>query len=157
MYMYMYMYTCICRLTHLILAAYMYVDYRIFSHAFLKHATYDGTCMAVYVYIAPGAYEPPEGQKERPTLHYSVERHLILNAINTSLIWPYPQVVMSGVESVVFIANAHRVYVYSTLQQLRVQARVRRCASSSLDVLCGVVACRFRSHCLAPSSEPRNY
>ena len=63
-------------------------------------------------YIPPGAYEPPEGRKERPTLHYSVERHLILNAINTSLIWTYPQVVMSGV---VFIANAHRVYVYSTL------------------------------------------
>ena len=47
------------------------------------------------------AYEPPEGRKERPTLHYSVERHLILNSINTSLIWTYPQVVMSGVESVV--------------------------------------------------------
>ena len=61
--------------------------------------------------VIPGAYEPPEGRKERPTLHYSVERHLILNAINTSLIWTYPQVVMSGVESVVFIANAHRVYV----------------------------------------------
>ena len=61
--------------------------------------------------MRPGAYEPPEGRKERPTLHYSVERHLILNAINTSLIWTYPQVVMSGVESVVFIANAHRVYV----------------------------------------------
>ena len=81
--------------------------------------------------VSSGAYEPPEGRKERPTLHYSVERHLILNAINTSLIWTYPQVVMSGVESV---ANAHRVYVYSTLQQLRVQARVRRRASSSLDV-----------------------
>ena len=50
-------------------------------------------------------------RKERPTLHYSVERHLILNAINTSLMWTYPQVVMSGVESVVFIASAHRVYV----------------------------------------------
>ena len=98
--------------------------------------------------VLSGAYEPPEGWKEHPTLHYSVERHLILNAINTSLMWTYPQVVMSGVESVVFIANAHRVYVYSTLQQLRVQARVHRCASSSLDVFtgrCGVVACRFRS------------
>ena len=65
------------------------------------------------LYVRAGAYEPPEGRKERPTLHYSVERHLILNATNTSLIWTYPQVVMSGVESVVFIANAHRVYVYS--------------------------------------------
>ena len=88
------------------------------------------------------AYEPPEGRKERPTLHYSVERHLILNAINTSLIWTYPQVVMSGVESV---ANAHRVYVLK-------YAAATACASQSaplrLDVFtgrCGVVACRFRS------------
>ena len=57
----------------------------------------------------------PKGGRSVHTLHYSVERHLILNAINTSLIWTYPQVVMSGVESVVFIANAHRVYVYSSL------------------------------------------
>ena len=68
-------------------------------------------------YIAPGAFEPPEGQKERPTLHYSVERHLILNDCDTSLIWISGVVVAS---SVVFIANSHRVYVYSTL---RVQAR----------------------------------
>ena len=73
------------------------------------------------------------------------------------LIWTYPQVVMSGVESVVFIANAYRVYVYSTLQQLR---GVRRRASMFLqgDVASWLAAFEaFRSHCLAPSREPRNY
>ena len=39
-----------------------------------------------------GAYEPPEGRKERPTPHYSVERHLNLNGRDTSLIWTYSQV-----------------------------------------------------------------
>ena len=42
--------------------------------------------------MAPGAYEPPEGRKERPTPHYSVERHLNLNGRDTSLIWTYSQV-----------------------------------------------------------------
>ena len=37
------------------------------------------------------AYEPPEG-KERPTPHYSVQRHLNLNGRDTSLIWTYSQV-----------------------------------------------------------------
>ena len=44
------------------------------------------------MYVLPGAYEPPEGRKERPTPHYSVERHLNLNGRNTSLIWTYSQV-----------------------------------------------------------------
>ena len=43
-------------------------------------------------YLLPGAYEPPEGRKERPTLHYSMERHLNLNGRDTSLIWTYSQV-----------------------------------------------------------------
>ena len=128
-----------------------------YTHACIYTCCSASTCTCIY--ILSGAYEPPEGRKERPTLHYSVERHLILNAINTSLIRTYPQVVMSGVESVVFIANAHRVYIYSTLQQLRVQAGVRRCASSSLDVFtgrCGVVACRFRSLSISLLLHPVN-
>ena len=44
------------------------------------------------MYILPGAYEPPEGRKERPTPHYSMERHLNLNGRDTSLIWTYSQV-----------------------------------------------------------------
>ena len=44
------------------------------------------------MYILSGAYEPPEGRKERPTPHYSVERHLNLNGRDTSLIWTYSQV-----------------------------------------------------------------
>ena len=43
-------------------------------------------------YIISGAYEPPEGRKERPTPHYSVERHLNLNGRDTSLIWTCSQV-----------------------------------------------------------------
>ena len=117
------------------------------AHQLLKLFSHSPHCFS--------SARPPEGRKERPTLHYSVERHLILNAINTSLIWAYPQVVMSSVESVVFIANAHRVYVYSTLQQLRVQAGVRCCASSSLQGdVAYVVACRFRS--LSISLHPVN-
>ena len=46
----------------------------------------------IHVYIYSGAYEPPEGRKERPTPHYSVERHLNLNGRDTSLIWTYSQV-----------------------------------------------------------------
>ena len=46
----------------------------------------------IRVYILAGAYEPPEGRKERPTPHYSVERHLNLNGRHTSLIWTYSQV-----------------------------------------------------------------
>ena len=42
--------------------------------------------------VKAGAYEPPEGQKERPTAHYSVELHLNLNGRDTSLIWTYSQV-----------------------------------------------------------------
>ena len=38
----------------------------------------------------PGAYEPPEGRKDRPTLHYSVER---LNAIKH---FPYMDLSSSG-------------------------------------------------------------
>ena len=50
-------------------------------------------------YVLPGAYEPPEGRKERPTPHYSVERHL-------NLTLPlYGHILKWGV-SVVFIANA---------------------------------------------------
>ena len=45
-------------------------------------------CIRIYIYIIPGAYE----QKECPTLHYRVERHLNLNDCNTFLIWTYPQV-----------------------------------------------------------------
>ena len=45
-----------------------------------------------YMYIVPGAYEPPEGRKECPTPHYSVERRLNLNGRYTSLIWTYFQV-----------------------------------------------------------------
>ena len=44
------------------------------------------------IFIVSGAYEPPEGRKERPTPHYSVERHLNLNGRHTSLIWTYSQV-----------------------------------------------------------------
>ena len=47
---------------------------------------------ALYIYILSGAYEPPEGRKERPTPHYSVERHLNLDGRHTSLIWTYSQV-----------------------------------------------------------------
>ena len=43
------------------------------------------------VYVLSRAYEPPEGRKERPTPHYSVERHLNLNGRDTSLIWTYSQ------------------------------------------------------------------
>ena len=46
----------------------------------------------VIIHVLPGAYEPPEGRKERPTPHYSVERHLNLNGRDTSLIWTYSQV-----------------------------------------------------------------
>ena len=42
--------------------------------------------------MSPGAYELSERRNERPTLHYSVERHLNLNGCNTSLIWTYFQV-----------------------------------------------------------------
>ena len=41
----------------------------------------------------PGAYEPPEGWKERPTPHYSVKRHLNLNDCDAFLIWTSTQVV----------------------------------------------------------------
>ena len=43
--------------------------------------------------VYPGAYEPPEGRKERPTPHYSVKRHLNLNDCNAFLIWTSTQVV----------------------------------------------------------------
>ena len=45
-----------------------------------------------YIYTLSGAFEPPEGRKERPTPHYRVERHLNLNGRDTSLIWTYSQV-----------------------------------------------------------------
>ena len=34
----------------------------------------------------------PKGGKERPTPHYSVQRHLILNNYHTFLLWNYSQV-----------------------------------------------------------------
>ena len=34
----------------------------------------------------------PKGGKERPTPHYSVQRHLILNNYRTFLLWNYCQV-----------------------------------------------------------------
>ena len=34
----------------------------------------------------------PKGGKERPTPHYSVQRHLILNNDHTFLLWNYSQV-----------------------------------------------------------------
>ena len=40
-----------------------------------------------------GAYEPPEGRKERPTPYYSVKRHLNLNDCDAFLIWTSTQVV----------------------------------------------------------------
>ena len=48
--------------------------------------------------VQSGAYEPPEGRKERPTPHYSVKRHL---TITLSLYGPQPR-------SVVFITKAQR-------------------------------------------------
>ena len=37
-------------------------------------------------------YPVPEGRKECPTPHYSVERHLNLNGCDNSLIWTYSEV-----------------------------------------------------------------
>ena len=34
----------------------------------------------------------PKGGKERPTPHYSVQRHLTLNDYHTFLLWNYSQV-----------------------------------------------------------------
>ena len=34
----------------------------------------------------------PKGDKERPTPHYSVQRHLTLNNYHTFLLWNYSQV-----------------------------------------------------------------
>ena len=34
----------------------------------------------------------PKGGKERPTPHYSVQQHLILNDYHTFLLWNYSQV-----------------------------------------------------------------
>ena len=34
----------------------------------------------------------PKGGKERPTQHYSVQRHLTLNNYHTFLLWNYSQV-----------------------------------------------------------------
>ena len=49
--------------------------------------------MKKYAYLLSGAYEPPEGRKERPTPHYSVKRHLNLNDCDAFLIWTSTQVV----------------------------------------------------------------
>ena len=57
-----------------------------------------------YLYLLSGAYEPPEGRKERPTPHYSVERNLNLNGGDT---YNYGLILKWGV-SVVFITNALR-------------------------------------------------
>ena len=76
------------------------------TFALYSHHNADATCMrqiracVTYVHIlaltpsvTPGAYEPPEGRKERPTPHYSVKRHLNLNSCDAFLIWTSTQVV----------------------------------------------------------------
>ena len=76
-----------------------YIRAQKFNHGTIIYTTLphvrDNSDIALYIHVYilyAGAYEPPKGRQERPTPHYSVERHLNLNGCDTSLIWTYSQV-----------------------------------------------------------------
>ena len=109
-----------------------------------------------------GAYEPPEGRKERPTPHYSVKRHLNMNACDAFLIWTSNQVVQKCCfhnQRASVVVELELRYVQRPL--LRAGAsQPSRTAGSDLSIyigiytrrMHGIVGERERSNCVVDMS-----